>query len=110
MNTSALRKLQRQLQVLHDVVGEETTLAQALVLLEVALSPGELVTHLADRVHGGHTHTMVSRTIDMLSDHQGRNTRREPAQLVERRDVLGDRRARVLHLTKKGEKLLEALG
>ena len=109
MNTSALRKLQRQLEVLLDAAGEDTSLGQALVLIEVALSPGELITHLADRVHGDHSHTMVSRAVDILGGHQGRNTRREPANLVERRDILGDRRARGVFLTPKGESLMKKL-
>lgn len=109
MNTTAIKKLQKQLEVLQSAAGEDTSIGQALVLLEVALNPGALITQLADVVHGDHSHTMISRAVDILGSHQGRNTRREPADLLERRDVPGDRRAREIHLTPKGKRLMDEL-
>ena len=109
MNAAALRKLKHQLQLIQEAAGGDTTIGQILVLVEVALHPGELITHLTENVQGDYTHTMVSKTIDTLGAHQRKNSQREPAGLVERRDVEGDRRARGVFLTKKGERLFEGL-
>lgn len=109
MNTTALRKLQRQLHTLQKAAGWETSLGQAIVLLEVAINEGQIITQLAEKVDGEPSHTMVSRAVDILGDHQGRHARREPVGLIERREVPGDRRARGIYLTKKGSKLMEEL-
>ena len=109
MKTSALRRLRTQLKAIQETAGEDTTVTQALVLLEIALHPGEKLTHLTEYVPGDLTHTAVSRAVDVMGSHQGRNTRRVPSGLVERRDILDDRRAVGLWLTKKGEKLMEKL-
>jgi DNA-binding MarR family transcriptional regulator len=104
-----IRRLQAQMKTLIATAGEETTLGQAILLLEVAIHPGERLTHIGLRLPWAPTHTMVSRSIDTLSDHQGRNLDRKPVGLVERRDDPNDRRVREIFLTPKGKRLMKWL-
>lgn len=108
MRIQAIQRLYEQLAVIQEAAGEETTVAQAIVLLAVALHPEEKMTHLAEMLPGEPTHTLVSRTADRLGNHKG-GRKSEPTGLLERRDVLDDRRAQTLALTRKGERLMERL-